>query len=125
MRREVIAILLLILLLGILLGNIRYLNNLVEEIETDLGSSSAAWERGDTQLAVSEMETAMKRWHSAAEYAHVMLRQGEIDAVSDAFFELLKELRAGEAEAETAYLSLLCHLDSIGRMDQLRLSSVF
>ena len=67
----------------------------------------------------------MKLWQSKADYAHIVLRQGEIDAVSDAFFELLKELRAGEAEAETASLSLLCHLDSIGRMDQLRLSSVF
>ena len=60
-----------------------------------------------------------------ADYAHIVLRQGEIDAVSDAFFELLKDLRAGEGEADTAYLSLLYHLDSIGRMDHLRLSSVF
>ena len=43
MRREVIAIMLLILLLGILLGNIRYLDNLVEDIEEAVSRSSAAW----------------------------------------------------------------------------------
>jgi len=125
MRREVIAIVLLILLLGILLGNIRYLNNLVEEIETDLGSSSAAWERGDTQLAASKLETAMERWQSAADYAHIFLRQSEIDAVSDAFFDLSALLRTGDEQSREAYLRLFYHLDSIERMDALRLSSIF
>ena len=84
-----------------LLGNIRYLDNLVEEIEEAISSSSAAWELGDRQLAVSEMETAMEAWHFAAEYAHIMLRQGEIDAVSDAFFDLSAALREGGENAPT------------------------
>ena len=125
MRREGIAIVLLILLLGILLGNIRYLDNLVEEIEEAVSSSSAAWVRSDTQLAVSEMETAMEAWRSAAEYAHVMLRQGEIDAVSDAFFDLSAALHEGKENTTDAYLRLFYHLDSIERMDALRLSSIF
>ena len=125
MRRGFIAAGLLILLFALLLANIRRLDTLIGAVEAGVCRSSAALRAGDVQLAASEAEAAMKLWQSKADYAHIVLRQGEIDAVSDAFFELLKELRAGEAEAETAYLSLLCHLDSIGRMDQLRLSSVF
>jgi hypothetical protein len=125
MRREVIAILLLILLLGILLGNIRYLDNLVEDIEEAVSRSSAAWERGNTQLAVSELETAMERWQSAADYAHIFLRQSEIDAVSDAFFDLSASLRAEEKQSQDDYLRLFYHLDSLERMDALRLSSIF
>ena len=97
----------------------------MEEVESALGRSAAAWERGDRQLAVSEMETAMEAWHSAAEYAHIMLRQGEIDAVSDAFFDLSAALREGEEKSTDAYLRLYYHLDSIERMDALRLSSIF
>ena len=125
MRREGIAIVLLILLLGILLGNIRYLDNLVEDIEEAVSRSSAAWERGNTQLAVSELETAMERWQSAADYAHIFLRQSEIDAVSDAFFDLFASLRDKEKQSRDDYLRLFYHLDSLERMDALRLSSIF
>ena len=67
----------------------------------------------------------MEAWHSAAEYTHIMLRQGEIDAVSDAFFDLSAALREGEEKSTDAYLRLYYHLDSIERMDALRLSSIF
>ena len=125
MKRELIAIALLILMLGFLFGNLRILDGLVEEVAGALCHSAAAWERGDRQLAVSEMETAMEAWHSAAEYAHIMLRQGEIDAVSDAFIDLSAALREGEGKSTEAYLRLFYHLDSIERMDALRLSSIF
>ena len=125
MRREVIAIMLLILLLGILLGNIRYLDNLVEDIEEAVSRSSAAWERSNTQLAVSELETAMEWWQSAADYAHIFLRQTEIDAVSDAFFDLSASLHGEEKDSRDDYLRLFYHLDSLERMDALRLSSIF
>lgn len=125
MRREVIAIMLLILLLGILLGNIHYLDNLVEDIEEAVSRSSAAWERSNTQLAISELETAMERWQSAADYAHIFLRQTEIDAVSDAFFDLSASLHGEEKDSRDDYLRLFYHLDSLERMDALRLSSIF
>ena len=125
MKRGFVAAGLLILLFALLLANIRRLDALIGAVEAGVCRSSAALRAGDAQLAASEAEAAMKLWLSEADYAHIVLRQGEIDAVSDAFFELLKDLRAGEGEADTAYLSLLYHLDSIGRMDHLRLSSVF
>ncbi len=125
MKRGLIAAGLLILLFALLLANIRRLDALLGAVEAGVCRSSAALRAGDVQLAASEAEAAMRLWQSKADYAHIVLRQDEIDAVSDAFFELLKGIRAGDSEADTAYLSLLYHLDSIGRMDQLRLSSVF
>ena len=124
MRRGLIAAALLILLFALLLANIHALDELLGAVEERLVRSSAALAAGDAQLAASEAEAAMKLWQSEADYAHIMLRQSEIDAVSDAFFDLLAELRSGDG-AETAYLALLYHLDSIARMDHLRLSSVF
>ena len=125
MKRGLIAAGLLVLLCALLLANIRALDSLIDTLEERLCRSSSAWQAGDRQLAVSEAEAAMKLWQSEADYAHIVIRQGEIDAVSDAFFELLTALRSGEDEGEGAFLSLLYHLDSLARMDHLRLSSIF
>ena len=125
MKRGLIAAGLLILLFALLLANLHALDTLIDALETLVCRSSAALRAGDVQVAASEAEAAMKLWQSSADYAHIVLRQDEIDTVSDAFFDLLETLRSGEGEADTAYLSLLYHLDSITRMDHLRLSSVF
>ena len=124
MKRGLLSAGLLILLLALLLANIHALDELLAGMEAHICRSSAALSAGNVQLAASEAEAAMKQWQSAADYAHIVLRQSEIDAVSDAFFDLLAAVR-GDGEAETAYLSLLYQLDSIARMDHLRLSSVF
>ncbi len=125
MKRGLIAAGLLILLFALLLANIHALDALVGAVESGICRSSAALCAGDVQLAASEAEAAMQLWQSKADYAHIVLRQDEIDAVSDAFSELLGELRSGAGEADTAYLRLLYHLDGIGRMEHLRLSSIF
>ena len=125
MKRGLIAAGLLILLFALLLANIRALDALIGAVEEGVCRSSAALRAGDAQLAASEAEAAMKLWQSKADYAHIVLRQEEIDAVSEAFFELLAELRSGDGEADTAYLNSLYRLDGIGRMEHLRLSSVF
>ena len=125
MKRGLLAAGLLILLFALLLANIHALDTLIGAVEERVCRSSAALRAGDAQLAASEAEAAMKLWQSKADYAHIVLRQDVIDAVSDAFFELLEEIRSGDGEADTAYLSILYRLDSIERMDHLRLSSVF
>ena len=125
MRRGFIAAGLLILLFALLLANIRRLDTLIGAVEAGVCRSSAALRAGDAQLAASEAEAAMKLWRSEADYAHIVLRQSEVDAVSDAFFELLGAIRGREDEAEQEYLALLYLLDGIARMDHLRLSSVF
>ena len=124
MKRGLIAAGLMILLLGLLLANLHALDALIGAVEAGVCRSSAALGAGDAQLAASEAEAAMKLWQSKADYAHIVLRQDEIDAVSDAFCELLAELRSGGG-TEEAYLCLLLHLDGIERMEHLRLSSVF
>ena len=124
MKRGLIAAGLIILLFALLLANLHALDALIGEVEALVCRSSAALAGGEAQLAASEAEAAMQLWQSRADYAHIVLRQDEIDAVSDAFFELHEALRSGE-EADEAYLRLLYRLDRIERMEHLRLSSVF
>lgn len=125
MKREVLAAALLFLTLALLLVNIHALEGLVGELEEHVCRSSAALARGDRELAVSELEAAMTLWQSAESYTHVFVRHSEIDAVSDAFFELNAALRGGDEADDALYLALLYHLDSIEKMDELRLGSIF
>lgn len=125
MKREVLAAALLILTLALLLVNIHALEGLVGELEEHVCRSSAALARGDREHAVSELEAAMTLWQSAEGYTHVFVRHSEIDAVSDAFFELNAALRGGDEADDALYLALLYHLDSIEKMDELRLGSIF
>ena len=124
MKRGLIAAGILILLFALLLANLHALDALLGAVEAGVCRSSAALRVGNVQLAASEAEAAMKKWQSEADYVHIVLRQGEIDAVSDAFFDLLTEIRSEEGDPDEAYLRLLYHLDSIGRMDCLKLSSI-
>ena len=123
MKREIIALGLLILIAALLLAHIHALDALVDAIESHICLSSEAWNRSDRELAVSELETAMKLWQAAAGYTHIVIRHSEIDTVSDAFFELLAALRRDESVRES-YLRLLYHLDCIERMDELHLGSI-
>lgn len=125
MKRGLLAAGLLILLFALLLANLHALDELLGAVEGHICRSSAALSGGDMQLAVSEAETAMQLWQSKEDYAHIVLRQSEIDAVSDALFDLLRELRTGGGEPDAVYLRLLCRLESIERMEHLSLSSVF
>lgn len=125
MKRGLIAAGLLILLVALLLANLHALDELLDALEGHICRSSAALTGGEKQLAVSEAETAMELWQSKADYAHIVIRQSEIDAVSDAFFDLLREIRSDEGEPDAAYLCLLSRLELIGKMEHLRLSSIF
>ena len=125
MKRELAALALLILLAALLLWNIRTLDELVGELESHVCRSSAALARGDREHAVSELETALSRWDASKDYAHIFIRSDEIDAVSDAFFELSAAVRGNGEQQKEAYLKLLYHLDSIGEMEHLRPGSIF
>ena len=125
MKREIAAYALLILLTALLLYNIRTLDALIDAVETQICRSSAALQSGNSQLAASELEAAMELWYEAEPYTHIFVRHSEIDAVSDAFFDLNAALRGGEAQTEDAYLQLLYHLDNVESMERLRWGSIF
>lgn len=124
MRRELLAGLLLIVLMALLLNNIRVIDTLIDDIEEHVCRSSAAAESGDRELAVSELETAMKLWQSSEGYTHIFIRHSEIDAVWDLFFELNAALRGGDDADAVLYLDLLYHLDSLAKMDELHWGSI-
>lgn len=125
MKREIIASALLVLLCIGAWMNVRTLDALVGDMANDLSLSAQAAREGQTALADERLNAALDRWLKADGYTHVFIRHAEIDAISDAFYELRGQLLSGEADGlDALYGKLLYHLDSIDRIEHLSLKSI-
>ena len=125
MKRELAAGLLLLTLVGGAIYNIIYVTRLVADICACLESSERAISDGETEKAVQDADKALEKWLGAKRYTHIFVRHSEIDATSDAFYELLQDLSAGEYEGiDRAYARLNYHLSSIATMEQISLGSI-
>ena len=125
MKREWIAAGLLLLLLAAALGNIAYLDRLMGRIEGELYEAQEMADAGSFSDAEDATERALEHWLDANAYTHIFIRHPEIDATSDAFYELKELLAEENAEGyPSAFEKLLYHLNSIDEMEHIRLGSV-
>lgn len=125
MKKTIAAALILLLMFVGSLYNIHYLDNLTGEITAHIQHSRQLCEAGSFDEAQSSLQKALDIWLNAHRYTHVFIRHSEIDAVTDAFYDVLQEL--GHDEADTAagsYDMLLYHLNSIADMERIRLESI-
>lgn len=123
MKKEAAAVVLLLLLIAGSCLNLKTLDALIYGIEDRLYLSQSEADAGNTDRAERELENAWKLWLDADGYTHIFIRHAEIDAISDAFCELLQTLPDGDAQP--AYEKLLYHLESVRDIEHLSLRSVF
>ena len=126
MKRELIpGALLLLLALGSW-WNLAYLRDLTGELTETLELSRAYCEAGRFELAEAELEKASDAWLAADGYTHIFIRHSEIDSTTDAFFELMSDVRSGDADsAAGSYEKLAAHLSSLYTMERVTLGSIF
>ena len=125
MKKEIIALSLLVLLFAASLFNIWYFDRLCMDIAGEVNASSDALERGDMDAAQEHLNSALHTWLDADSYTHIFIRHPEIDSTADAFYELGQELAGENGEScRAAYDKLLYHLESIRTMEHLRFGSI-
>ena len=126
MKKAVGAGILLLAMVALSAWNVRYLDAFTEEIEDKLALSRACWSAGDTDTAAALTEEALSDWLAGAPYTHVFIRHAEVDAATDAFYELLAVLDAEDnAGAGRTFERLTAHLESIDGMEHVTAKSVF
>lgn len=126
MKKEIIALVLLIALFAASLYNVHYLENMIGDIYGLASESYDSLMRGDAVNAEQTLEQAISLWEKADGYTHIFIRHSEIDTTSDAMFEALGCITAGEpGEAVGAFRCLFYHLDSLVGMEQMSLGSIF
>ena len=126
MKKEIVA---LVLLLFILAGNIwnqRRLDSLTAELHDLVEEAYASAQAGDRLRAEERAAEAQRQWLRAGRYTHIFIRHTDIDALTAGFCDYLAALAAGdEAEAFSAYLRLRTGLQSLREMEKLSVGSVF
>ena len=124
MKKEIIALLLLVLLFAASLFNIWYFDRLCLDIAGEEKASAVALERGDMEAAQEHLNSALHTWLDADSYTHIFIRHPEIDSTADAFYELGQALEENSESCRAAYDKLLYHLESIRTMEHLRFGSI-
>ena len=125
MTKELIAAALLAL---IILGswlNLLCLDRLVSAVEDSLSQSMTSYRSGSTREAHDALLNALALWLNADGYTHIFIRHSEIDAISDAFYELSEAMLSGGEETDAVYARLLCRLDSMADIEHPSLRSIF
>lgn len=124
MKKEIIALSLLVLLFAASLFNIWCFDRLCLDIAGEVNASSDALERGDMDAAQEHLNSALHTWLDADSYTHIFIRHPEIDSTADAFYELGQALEENSESCRAAYDKLLYHLESIRTMEHLRFGSI-
>ena len=125
MKKEIYAVILLVVMFAGAIINNRYISVMTGEIETLSEQAGAAAASEDWEKAAKYAETAVKEWARMDKYTHIVLRHSEIDTVSDALYELLKEANSENGGgAEGAAQQAAYHLRSISEMERLKLGSI-
>ena len=124
MKKEIIALLLLVLLFAASLFNIWYFDRLCLDIAGEVKASAVALERGEPEAAQEHLNSALHTWLDADSYTHIFIRHPEIDSTGDAFYELGQALEENSESCRAAYDKLLYHLESIRTMEHLRFGSI-
>ena len=126
MKREQAAVALLLLLLAIALWNVRRADFLTDQLEENILRSERALSRGDRDMALTALDNALELWLNSRGYTSIFLRHPDVDAASDAFYDLKQLLQQGESDsAPFGYAKLRYHLDMLDYMEHLSWGTVF
>ena len=126
MKKEIVALALLLLILAGNVWNQRRLDSLTAELNDLVEEAYASAQEGDRSRAEASAAEAERQWLQADRYTHIFIRHTDIDALAADFCDYLAALTAGdEAEAFSAYLRLRTGLHSLRDMEKLSVGSIF
>ena len=126
MKKELFAGLTILCLLIISIAGYVHLAKLTDGIALHTNKAMSAVAQGNFVTAQTEMNTALKLWNNDEHYTHIFIRHSEVDAVSDAFYEVLEAICANQkSEAQISIQKLMYHINSVQSMEKITFKSVF
>ncbi|MGI5984811.1 MAG: DUF4363 family protein [Clostridiales bacterium] len=124
MKRELVAVSLILIIFALSLVNIRYVESRTDMLTNDVEAAEKLFINGDADAAISLVKESLDNWLSWEPYTHIMLRHSEVDLVTDAYYELLSKLQSEEEVPEAAYRRLKEQLRSISAMERITIGSI-
>ncbi len=125
MKRELIAIVLLLTLLVLSLANVRYIEDKSADLMENIDAAESLLESGDTPGAENAIRSSLDTWLSWKSYTHIMLRHTEIDAITDAYYELLVGVQNGGEAPRAAFGALRQKLRDLSEKERVGAGTLF
>ena len=125
MKRELLALGLVLLLVLATLLDLRCADRLLDAAEGRLLRVEQAAGEGDSDKALAELLAARSEWDRHAAYEQVFFRHPDLDQVQDAFFALEQVLRQGDPSWPAALALLRYRLRTIDAMEHLSIGTIF
>ena len=125
MKKEGLAItIILFVILGSVL-NLRYLTSLIHELDAQTNEAVSEAEEENWTTSEALASDVMMQWMKMDKYTHVFIRHGEIDAVTDAFCSLLGAIKSREtSDIFMAQLTLHSRLNELVEMERVTPGSI-
>lgn len=124
MKKEIIAVIILVVLLVLAFINGNILEKKTVELAENVTKAEKIYNDGDTEGAKRLVKEALQAWIDWEEYTHIVLRHSEIELVVEGFQNLLGELEREERATPTDFERVRMMLDGIAKAEQLRWGSV-
>ncbi len=126
MKKELVALLLLLLILAGNLWNQRQLRSLTDGLETLVEEAAASAGRQNWPSSEAAAREAESLWLGADRYTHIFIRHTDIDALTGAFCEYRGAVAGRDpGDILASYLRLKTLISSLRGMERLSLGSVF
>ena len=125
MKKEGLAItIILCVILGSVL-NLRYLTSLIHELDAQTNEAVSEAEEENWTTSEALASDVMMQWMKMDKYTHVFIRHGEIDAVTDAFCSLLGAIKSRDtSDIFMAQLTLHSRLNELVEMERVTPGSI-
>ena len=126
MKKELVALLLLILILAGNIWNQRRLDRLTAGLDRLTEKAFASARDGRWQEAEEAAGQAAQEWTEAGNYTHIFIRHTDIDALTAAFCDYRGAIAGRETgEIYAVYLRLNTGIRSLQSMEKLSAGSIF
>lgn len=126
MTREIIAYILLAAIFFGSLINIGYMDRTFSDLEQTAEKAYEYSAIGRDEEAERLLRSACDDWLRLDAYTHIFLKHTEIDAATDAFFELFSDISEGNTDAASGSLrKLKAHLESLITAEKISFGSIF
>ena len=126
MKKEVLAVALLLSLMTIAIINLIYLKKFTNKLMGLADEAYGCVTVGQWEEAKKKAEETEKFWTSKEAYTHIAIRHSEINEASEAFYEMLSEFyKEDSGGAKGAWLAVKSNIQSIYGMEKLSIKSIF
>ena len=126
MKKEIIAITVLVVLFAAVFLNTFYIDSLMYALADTAENAAESVQQGNFDYAETLLRQAINKWNISDGYTHIFIRHSEIDSTSDAFYEMLGFILSEDSGGTAAsHEKLRAHLLSIAGMEHITIGSIF